>query len=157
MTEDHSSDSARYSQADGLSGDRECSAAHTPGPWTVTSCLDYWVDHGRPITDADKGFRGVAHCGDIAWPNFDAHQAEWEANARLITAAPDMLAVLQEMFCEPGPVVVALAGNPIACDALEARARAAIAKALGTAGPSEPKALVPSAAPHPGMNQKAPS
>jgi hypothetical protein len=48
--------------------------------------------------------------------------------ARLIAAAPDLLSILNELFCE-GPVQVLFAGNPIACEDLEKRARAAIAKA----------------------------
>jgi hypothetical protein len=68
---------------------------HTPGPWHVTACLDYWVEHGHAITGADDGFMGVALCGDISWPNSDERQKEWEANARLIAAAPDLLEALK--------------------------------------------------------------
>lgn len=51
-----------------------------------------------------------------------------EADARLISAAREMYAVLYEMFCE-GPVDVAFAGSPIAIEALERRVRAALDKA----------------------------
>lgn len=53
-----------------------------------------------------------------------------EANATLIAASPDLAEVLIEMF-ETGDVRIAFAGNPIACDRLEAKARAALAKARG--------------------------
>lgn len=46
----------------------------------------------------------------------------------MLAAAPEMYAVLYEMFCE-GPVDVAFAGNPKAIAALDARIRAAIDKA----------------------------
>lgn len=75
-----------------MSGDAPSKTSrHTPGPWVATSCLDCWVEHRQPITEADNGFRGVAHCGDLAWPNAQGRQAEWEANARLIAAAPTLL------------------------------------------------------------------
>lgn len=51
-------------------------------------------------------------------------------HARLIAAAPALLEVLLEMFCE-GPVDIAMAGNPTACADLERRARAAISRATG--------------------------
>lgn len=85
---------------------------HTPGPWHVTTCMDYWVEHAQPITEADDGFRGVAHCGDHAdWPNSSARQREWEANARLIAAAPDLLDAAKCMrqhlalFCGPDDAI----------------------------------------------------
>ena len=60
---------------------------HTPGPWVVTTCADYWV--------AAEDGAGIAHCGDIEWANHEVMQHEWEANARLIAASPDMLAALE--------------------------------------------------------------
>lgn len=56
----------------------------------------------------------------------------WAALETLVKRAArsqEMLAVLKEMFCE-GPVDVAFAGNPRACDALEERVRAVISKAV---------------------------
>lgn len=65
--------------------------AHTPGPWVVTTCMDYWVE---PASGLKDGEAGIALCGDIHWPGFDTKQAEWGANARLIAAAPTMAAAL---------------------------------------------------------------
>ncbi len=64
--------------------------------------------------------------------NTQAHAVKMAgvAIAPLVAERNELLAVLIEMFVD-GPVSVALAGNPAACDALEARARAAIAKATG--------------------------
>lgn len=69
--------------------------SHTPGPWKITCCMDYWVEHSQPITEADDGFRGVAHLGDVSWPNSVERQQEWEANARLIAEAPAMYEALK--------------------------------------------------------------
>lgn len=79
----------------------------------------------RVVSEADIvcEIAGAVVCG--AWGRHRLHTDR----ARLIAAAPDLLAVLQELFCD-GPVQVAFAGNPIACDALEQRVRAAIAKAV---------------------------
>lgn len=69
--------------------------AHTPGPWHVTGCLDLWVE---PVGAPDDGaFHGIAHCGDIHWPDYEAKQKEWEANARLIASAPTLAAELAKL------------------------------------------------------------
>ena len=71
---------------------------YTPGPWHVTTCADVWVEHSQPTEPEDAGFCGIAQCGDIDWPNSAARQREWEANARLIAAAPAMLAALEAVL-----------------------------------------------------------
>jgi hypothetical protein len=65
---------------------------HTPGPWTVIYAPDtgftIWHD---PRLHGDKRRGAVIIAADLrAGP-------ETEANARLIAAAPDMLAALREM------------------------------------------------------------
>lgn len=72
----------------------------SPGHWRVTTCMDYWIEHGRTPTDADEGFKGVGHFGDMSWPNMGERQGEWEANAALIIALrnnlPDILSALRD-------------------------------------------------------------
>lgn len=67
----------------------------TPGPWKVTTCMDYWVEAVNGGADA-----GVAHCGDVSWPDYEAKQKQWEANARLIAATrnalPSLLSALEQ-------------------------------------------------------------
>ena len=54
---------------------------HTPGPWSVGDKRGVWVG---PVVTAEDGKRGVAFvCG------------ESDANARLLAAAPELLAALK--------------------------------------------------------------
>jgi hypothetical protein len=91
---------------------------HTPGPWGEVS--DEFGKCKRSIAYPDGDDRDhdlcVVQCGD---PD------ELEANARLIAAAPEMLAVLQDMV-----VTFARADTPAARGMLVA-ARSAIARAEG--------------------------
>lgn len=71
--------------------------AHTPGPWHVPSgsFTGLSVEAGEPI--ACPGYGGSMSdtqiiCG-LSWLGTE----EWEANARLIAAAPDMLEALEEI------------------------------------------------------------
>jgi hypothetical protein len=70
-------------------------------PWRITTCADYWIKHDEPLEPEDDDFSGIAHCGDIDWPNSDRRQETWEANARLIVAAvnalPEHLARIAEL------------------------------------------------------------
>jgi hypothetical protein len=89
-------------------------AAHTPGPWV-------FVQDGltlvRGVSD-DDCHQVVADCASDFMTN-----AECEANARLIAAAPDMLKALHKM-------VNAVGSRPtISVDEADAIAKAAIAKA----------------------------
>lgn len=73
---------------------------HTPGPWMVTDCLDFWV---QPEGSLDSGdFNGIAHCGDVAWPGSSEKHDEWLANAHLISAAPNMLEALENLENDDG-------------------------------------------------------
>ncbi len=77
---------------------RELALAATPGPWEVTTNLDYWVE--KPHSEASAiDFNGIAHCGDIRWPGFQEHQKQWEANAAFIAAINPqaVLALLDEI------------------------------------------------------------
>ncbi len=88
-------------------------SAHTPGPWRV--------DAHRQVVTVDYSER--TGMSKLIAPTHDGMpRAEQEANARLIAAAPDMLALLKLFVadCE--------AGHEFAFDSLAA-AREVIAKA----------------------------
>ena len=59
---------------------------HTPGPWNVT---------GLYVRERDGGL--VASIIDL-WHDQKTPKAEMDANARLIAAAPDLLAALKELL-----------------------------------------------------------
>ena len=75
------------------------SVVHTPGPWKRYE--GYGVDFRRPvITDAipDRDGKCVANCiCYVATTNED-----WDANARLIAAAPDMFEVIKRFATVDG-------------------------------------------------------
>ena len=105
------------------------SAQHTPGPWQVAGTRH----SGDLKIGRDARLLAVGPHGDaVAMVFFDMKTARGQKDARLISAAPDLLEALQDMFVnrEAG-VQVIFGGNLIACDALEAKCRAAIAKATG--------------------------
>jgi hypothetical protein len=104
-------------------------AQHTPGPWTVP--VAYWAD----IEGADGTQIATLHSdGDVDGAP-DAFTAQ--ANARLIAAAPDMLAALDLHLALYADAKVSRS-NPNASfvdtrdlEAAAAAARAALAKARG--------------------------
>ncbi len=55
---------------------------HTPGPWVSGGCV-VWQENGDQIADLSLAMR---------------KPEETEANTRLVTAAPDMLEALEDMF-----------------------------------------------------------
>ena len=89
-------------------------AQHTPGPWVVD---------GKEVFSTVGGRRRIAQ----VW-NFDVGQATSDANARLISAAPEILQALQELledadnYADDG-----VYPSPLT----RSKARAAIAKATG--------------------------
>lgn len=92
----------------------EQKAAHTPGPWFV-------APSGTTVHDKRVWFdEHGARCGDT--PNI-CIDAETPANARLIAAAPDLLAALKFVLSAHGEQL----------DAAFAQAQDAIAKAEGGA------------------------
>lgn len=100
---------------------------HTPGPWKVSSLapLNICKDNGTLIADC---------CN--AWQSFDG---EREANARLIAAAPDLLAALETLAN-----IAAVFPNELHekhQDIIDARA--AIAKAKGEYLPILPPTFEP--------------
>lgn len=92
---------------------------HTPGPWHVgetATTIVFASDH-YAVCDA-KVFHHVRDDSEPA------------ANARLIAAAPDLLAALR-LFLADERFQVTVGGNPNAVEQMLAQARAAIAKAEG--------------------------
>ena len=113
------------------------SAKHTPGPWAVR---DDGMDYACPIIDSPSVGRGY-YASIATATQRDPHPREGggipiataRANARLIAAAPDLLAALEkavERYGKPGGPwnVPSDPGTWIA------DSRAAIAKAKGVEG-----------------------
>lgn len=106
------------------------STQHTPGPWYVGT---EFSDQGRHIY-AEKKVKDSD--GDewnplIACTDDDERMVNWQANAQLIAAAPDLLEALR--VCE-GNISSLLASNhPKIYGEWLAVVRAAIAKAEGAA------------------------
>ena len=99
---------------------------HTPGPWSISASFDRVerrVQHG----DNPPLVWGIASGINSAHPDY-MPRAEQIANARLIAAAPELLAAL-EALCEDKYLA-----DPINADRMRA-ARAAIAKASGELPP----------------------
>jgi hypothetical protein len=106
-------------------------SGHTPGPWMIEPYSDedetlYVCANYMPTDDGFARATWIAEC-DLQ----DGNLAENAANARLIAAAPDLLAALKETLnywkstgfadCEPE------------CDCIVESVRAALAKADGAA------------------------
>lgn len=91
-------------------------AKHTPGPWKAEGQLGLLV-----AGPADE---------KIAILHGERINPDTEGNVRLITAAPDLLEVMLDLFSNT-QFRVAVGGNPHRVDDLLSRARSAIAKATG--------------------------
>ena len=97
---------------------------HTPGPWSLSASFDSVerrVQHG----DNPPLVWGIASGINSAHPDYMPRE-EQIANARLIAAAPELLAAL-EALCEDKYLA-----DPINADRMR-NAREAIAKATGGA------------------------
>lgn len=97
-------------------------AAHTPGPWKVAD--DKWTLAARPWSGA---IAVVADDGSEAPPIlfWSTRGGDEVANARLIAAAPELLAALT--------VVLDEFDRGVSLSTTRAKAQAAIAKATGAA------------------------
>ena len=91
------------------------STAHTPGPWTILPNTPHFVRAMHP-TEGMQPVATVYH--------FDGELA---ANARLIAAAPDLLAALYSIATDPSAIYSGANAH------IGDIARAAIAKATGGA------------------------
>ncbi len=105
---------------------------HTPGPWMPRRAVkpDNTGGYDWAIIAPDKAI--VAECFEVVdWAengvDFDTRPVE--ANARLIASAPDLLEALQDIVDSDGLPPAHVGYIPKAVKM--ARARAAIAKALG--------------------------
>jgi hypothetical protein len=103
---------------------------HTPGPWYVGT---EFADQGRHIYAAQK----VRHeDGDewhplIACTDDDERLVNWQANAVLIAAAPEMLEALKAAYEILGISYPLTAPDSDKRSVVLSKARAAIAKATG--------------------------
>lgn len=92
---------------------------HTPGPWYT----------GTGIDDSDKVYQNGS--GVAVMSGAKRYQAERDANAKLIAAAPDLLEALEMCITDHGAIGYR-DGSPASrrrMDAITELARAAIAKA----------------------------
>jgi len=97
-------------------------SAHTPGPWRdIGGCGHVFAE----VDWDDQSVDRVIVMSQLA--SVDTSRKTWEANARLIAAAPELLEALKE-------IIAAADGDGWnQLDASFATARAAIAKAEGGA------------------------
>lgn len=65
---------------------------HTPGPWEIVTGDEWTTDIGTPEGEYEDGRKRHWNIASV-----NKLRDEWEANRRLIAAAPEMLAVLQEL------------------------------------------------------------
>ena len=101
---------------------------HTPGPWQVFTANNFTTIQGAV---EDHPIRpGRATVASIGWTKSQSALSNWEANARLIASAPELLAALEELE----RLTVWVGGQNPVHDAIESakrKARAAIARATG--------------------------
>ncbi len=109
---------------------------HTPGPWGRMPAPVCATDHPHTWITADGDERLIAVVRAVV----RAQAGETDANARLISAAPDLLAALRELREAAAETVAICGGIPEdepmsrafdALDTTERRAGAAIRKATG--------------------------
>jgi hypothetical protein len=113
--------------ASGLGPDGRVStdAGHTPGPWLDVG--DGYIEARNAPLKARSGWYDYAYLQ--ASPE---ERAEWQANARLIAAAPELLEALR-WFVDDERFQVAVGGNPNVVERMIANAQAVYAKATGAA------------------------
>ena len=89
-------------------------AEHTPGPWEAVE------NGGRLATDVFAGDLQIADCD---WPQGELDGVTLESNARLIAAAPSLLAALKALLAAHAT------NNPFAIMHANAEANAVVARA----------------------------
>lgn len=118
-------------------------SAHTPGPW-VAKVDDLVPERGAVYVEGPLGWEDQSVCETY---RFSRDIQEDEANARLIAAAPDLLAALKDM-ASGWRYIRRVHGNlsGVGWDRAQSAAEAAIAAAEGDApceeypdnGPTDP-------------------
>ena len=102
------------------------SNSHTPGPWSVSVSGEF----------ADTAYVRAAHWGTVATVGLSHNLPHWDvpqrANAILISAAPDLLEALEDLFGADMEHVLMGDGKEDQIMAI-AKARQAITKATGSA------------------------
>ena len=99
-------------------------AEHTPGPWEAVE------NGGRLATDVFAGDLQIADCD---WPQGELDGVTLESNARLIAAAPSLLAALKEVLAHVEDMDAPRVGNQCTlCHTYREIVRAAIARAEST-------------------------
>ena len=105
-------------------------SAHTPGPWKASRRYADTI-----VIEGDGGYRHIVGVGadEITESGGEEMSAEQEANARLIAAAPELLAALERLTDVTQWLDVSFASEDEEAEAEEALgvAQAAIAKARG--------------------------
>lgn len=114
----------------------EQTASFTPGPWQIDTTGNIGnaikAQSGKRTYEGDDGFRAVALFMDCCSSELAATQEENRlANARLIAAAPEMLAALER--AREAVSAIVLSTHSVSFDADLRAIDAAIAAAKGTA------------------------
>jgi hypothetical protein len=108
---------------------------HTPGPWIVRQ---WGLPAGQMTVEVVRG--GLRSKVAILHPSHicEEHDGNIQANARLIAAAPDLLAALKECITDDGARCLAYGADTPTLRrrlaAINSVARAALAKAQGEGG-----------------------
>lgn len=109
---------------------------HTPGPWTIGPTSSFASGNWRIVTTHD-GTTNICACHGTIITDAEMHPMNQtrDANARLIAAAPDLLAALQAAVAQLDRFAGALATDQIQqhwdddADQAQQQARAALARA----------------------------
>lgn len=109
---------------------------HTPGPWRVdeTKALGaygVWTDYATHPGHDGAGYPSLV-CSMVPTVKSEITREQRDANARLIAAAPDLLAACQESLAFISEIDFALLAELLdGRDSLLERLQAAVAKAKG--------------------------
>lgn len=107
------------------------STKHTPGPWRATKCFLNQVNPATIVSESGVAVASVEYGIKATGDAFEGREGEFDANARLMAAAPDLLESLQQTVASLEHWFVRH-GDPEGVNSLMMKkARAAIAKATG--------------------------